>query len=53
MWRLRTDYHDKSKAHGKEKVTDFTKGTEAVTVQQYKEENVEKAKKKDGGRKTR
>ena len=46
------DYHDKSKAHGKEKVTDFTKGTEAVTVQQYKEE-MWKRQKKDGRRKKR
>lgn len=45
MWRLRTNYHDKSKAHGEEKVTGFTKGTKAVTVQQYKKGNVEKAKK--------
>jgi hypothetical protein len=53
MWRLRTNYHDKSKAHGEEKVTDFTKGAKAVTVQQYKKGNVEKAKKKDGRRKKR
>ena len=38
MWRLRTNYHDRSKAHGEEKVTGFTKGTKAVTVHQYKKE---------------
>ena len=46
-------FPDKSKTHEQEKVTGFTKGTKAVTVQQYKKEMWKMAKKMDGRRKMR